>query len=75
MKTAITIILGGMLVLNFMILLALGAGGLVLVLAQKTQAEELSPLDFYSDYDNFEATVGSDVTQGRYLTYHYEFAE
>ena len=40
-----------------------------------TEAEEYSPLDFLDGVDRFEVIVGLDNNAGRYITYHYEYAD
>jgi len=45
------------------------------IFSLKTVAEEYTPLDFISDYKKFEATVGFDTQNGRYISYTYEFEE
>jgi hypothetical protein len=38
-----------------------------------TSAQEYTPLDFLSGDNKFEARVGVDKNEGRYISYHYEF--
>jgi len=49
--------------------------GLASVFFTATAAEEYSPLDFAPDCSKFEIQVGIDQENGRYATYHYEFAD
>jgi len=39
------------------------------------QAAEYSPLDFIYDYDDFAVKVGVSKSNGRYISYQYEFSE
>lgn len=43
------------------------------IFVAKSFADEFSPLDSSMTSKNFEAKVGFDNDDGRYLTYHYEF--
>ncbi|MEA3398186.1 MAG: hypothetical protein U9R06_00380 [Patescibacteria group bacterium] len=49
--------------------------GLAGFFISQIQAEEYTPLDFSENYDKFEIVVGTDINNGRYLSYHYEFNE
>ncbi len=42
-------------------------------LTNTAKAQSYSPLDFTYNYKNFEVQVGTDVKNGRYYSYHYEF--
>ena len=53
-------------------MIIIGIGG---VIVKKIHADEYTPTNFASDYDNFEIIIGENKTEGRYYTLHYEFKE
>lgn len=66
------------LIFSFLLLITVGVFsfvGLTGFLISQTQAEEYTPLDFSSGYEKFEIVFGTDINNGRYLSYHYEFSE
>jgi hypothetical protein len=75
MKFIVVILLG------FIFMFAIGtaaiAGVFIIFSGQikATSAQEFTPLDFLYDTNRFEARVGTDKNEGRYITYHYEFTE
>lgn len=57
------------------VIMVTSMGAFSIFMVYQVYADDYSPLDFTSDYQNFEARVGVDKNLGRYFSYHYVFNE